>query len=453
MDAWLQIDVLRERFRLIVGTALAVTLLTFIALSVLPRTYEAETRLLVGDIVGAQDPTIDDLLLGQQLASTYSVMVTTRPLAQRVIDELGLATEPELLLRNVSARPGLDTPYVTLTVRAPNADLAASIANEFARQLELLAPLESAPDDPTGARSLLTIVEPAVAPLEPASPRMVLFTALSAIAGIALGVALAFLREFRQPRVRSAAHVTSLTGLRTLAVVPRYGRGRRARDLWNDLRAEFLALRTNLIAVNDAKEPKTILVTAARAGEGASMVAQGLAVAWAAAGSRVVLVDRTERATDDAAAQGAGGEPTLTATRNPKIHLVEDGTAPLGTASRKEQANLTAMLSRIGRDADVVIIHGGPVLGGISAISLGASVDIAVLVVDLHSALRRDLELASTSLIGGGVNLAGIVANRPPMSPWADVVETESPYAPAISRIGSDRRAAPTPGHAGANRQ
>lgn len=455
MDGLLQVEVLRDRLRLIVATTIGVAVVTFAVLTTVPKTYEAQTRLLVGHIVLAQNPSIDDLLLAKELASAYAVLATTRPVAEKVIADLHLDTTPDKLLENqISSYPGLDTPYVTILARAGTPTLAAQLANAVAAQVEELAPTEVTSGITGVTTSLIKVVEPAVPPVEPASPRVVLFTLLGLIAGAAIGVALAFGREFAHPRVRTVATIARLTGLRTLGVIPPGRRGRRSNDPWNELRAEFIALRANLLGGSpDGGEPRSILLTSPRTGDGATAAATGLAVAWAAAGYRVIFIPipggeggasatgaRAREAASAAASREGGREPLLRTTRNHRIHILQGGLAAAASGSRTERMELADMVTKLSANADLVIVDGPAALDGLEAVSLGAAVDLAVLVVDLKTTLRRDLEMATSTLIRAGVHVAGTVAYRPSLSGWWDADGSEPGYGPALDRIAAEAR-------------
>jgi tyrosine-protein kinase len=130
-------------------------------------------------------------------------------------------------------------------------------------------------------------------------PRTVRNGVLGLLVGVVLGLALAFLREALDTRVRSAEEISErLGGLPLLARVPAPPRKLSARNRLVMLespagpRAEaFRMLRTNLDFVTLDRDAQTIMVTSAVDQEGKSTTVANLAVALARAGKRVVLVD------------------------------------------------------------------------------------------------------------------------------------------------------------------
>jgi Mrp family chromosome partitioning ATPase/capsular polysaccharide biosynthesis protein len=116
--------------------------------------------------------------------------------------------------------------------------------------------------------------------------------------GIILGLALAFLRDALDTRVRSAEEIGDRLGLPLLARLPepprRFRRENRLVMVAEPTSPEseaFRMLRTNLDFVRLDQEAKTIMITSAVEAEGKSTTAANLAAALARVGQRVALVD------------------------------------------------------------------------------------------------------------------------------------------------------------------
>jgi polysaccharide biosynthesis transport protein len=123
--------------------------------------------------------------------------------------------------------------------------------------------------------------------------------ALGLVVGLVLGLALVFLREALETRARTAEEVSArLGGLPLLGRLPRPPkRLRRAGKLVMleepaSVQAEaFRTLRANLEFMTLDRDVRTIVVTSALQEEGKSTTVANLAIAFARAGKRVVLVD------------------------------------------------------------------------------------------------------------------------------------------------------------------
>lgn len=68
----------------------------------------------------------------------------------------------------------------------------------------------------------VAILNPAVPPLNPSSPRLLLNTAVAVFIGLLLGIGLAFVRELRDRRIRSEDDLVNVLGIPVLANIPRH---------------------------------------------------------------------------------------------------------------------------------------------------------------------------------------------------------------------------------------
>ena len=170
---------------------LLVILAAFLAGAVIAGAY---TKLLVTPIYSSTSTmliltkettlaSLADLQIGSQLTSDYSVLITSRPVLQDVIDNLGLDMEYKDLEKNISINNPTDTRILEITVNDPDPETAknivdelSSVASEFiGDQMEVVPP---------------KIIEEGEVPTEKTSPSTVKNTAIGAIAGfvIAAGV-------------------------------------------------------------------------------------------------------------------------------------------------------------------------------------------------------------------------------------------------------------------------
>jgi succinoglycan biosynthesis transport protein ExoP len=167
------------------------TVIAFVVSNGLPKQYSAEARVLVGSIT---DPSTDALTAYQQLAQTYSQLASTTPVLSRVIAALGLRVDPTDLAQQVDVRAPLGDTILRIDTTSGSPDQAAQLANAIAAEITILA-------KPTGQPSLATVVQPAIPPDAPTSPRIVLNTLIAAFLGLGLGIGASLLLGYRSARV------------------------------------------------------------------------------------------------------------------------------------------------------------------------------------------------------------------------------------------------------------
>lgn len=323
------VETIRERLWFVVLAILVCTAAAVAYVLTAPKTYEAETKMLVTPVPSdafpglpvlreSSDPTRD--------VSTAAQLVTNTDVAQRVKDRLALEDSPEDLLEKVSAEPVAQSNIVSVTAEENSPTEARDIANAFAEeavadrtqtlnaeidaQLEgLQAQLQGGPNpaisgtiaqlqslrasgDPT-----FSIETPATAPEDQASPRPVLTVAGGIVAGLVLGIAGAFASQILDPRLRREDQLRRRYRLPILARVPRETGWRKNEPLGprrvSAATAEaYRTLRGTLEAQPPSQEgSRVILVTGPSPSEGKTTTALNLASSLALAGRRVILIE------------------------------------------------------------------------------------------------------------------------------------------------------------------
>ncbi len=128
-------DVVRRWWLLIVACALVPAILAFGIASLLPPVYEATVVMMIEP---AQDKITNEysaLIAGEQLAVTYSQMVKTDTILQKVIDQIQLNEQPDKLAQKIDVIPINNTQLIQITVKDSTAEGSALLANTVAEVL------------------------------------------------------------------------------------------------------------------------------------------------------------------------------------------------------------------------------------------------------------------------------------------------------------------------------
>jgi non-specific protein-tyrosine kinase len=280
---------------------------------------------------------------------------------------------------------------------------------------------------------------------------------------VVLGLALAFLWEALDSRVRSAEEVENRLRSPLLGTMPKpSGRLRRREQLV--MRAEpdsasaeaVRQLRTNLELAVRRLRPRSILVTSALPQEGKSTVAANLAVAFCLSGWRVILIDldlrnprlhrffiRPKSEHVPGITDAAGGRLTLdevlvpvacgqaisfsgfephelpensTPSRNGhrsasgSLELLPAGTMLGGPGDFVVGKALAEVLAETSRRVDLVLIDAPPMLSAGDAATLSAQVDALLLVFRLGVTRRAELVALGRQLEKCPATTLGFVA-------------------------------------------
>jgi Mrp family chromosome partitioning ATPase/ElaB/YqjD/DUF883 family membrane-anchored ribosome-binding protein len=356
--------------------------------------------------------------------------------------------EAYLRNREETARSGLDQQIKTLSLKVKqltaslttiNKRLTAaqpgssersnleSIRNNSQNQLNsLTGRLNELTTTTVGAGS---IISDARLPDTPTSPNPLLNMATGAMAGLLLGLALAFARERLDRRVRSAADVRDRARINVLAalderttphfddVLQPYGPGGR---VFNRLRNEVLASLT--------PGDRVIVVTGASRGSATTLVAANLAAALARTGSDVVLIgahlpDSVVDAAPLARMLGVAPMPGLSdllagrigmvkamqrTPRIPSLRVITTGGTATAAGLMQSQ-RLRDTLEALRRQAGYVVIEAPSTSSSADAQSLASLADAAILAVELRRARRPALLDAAEQLRRVGTPLLGAV--------------------------------------------
>ncbi len=285
------------------------------------------------------------------------------------------------------------------------------------------------------ATQALALVTPAQAPAAPSSPKPVQDAALGLIAGLILGLAVAFLRDSLDDAVASKEAAEQLTGTPVLAAVPLVGSWRKkdkplvvtlARPASPATEA-YRSLRTSLQFARQENELRTILVTSPAASEGKTSTLANLGAVFAQAGQRVLMVScdlrKPRLGQFFGVDEGRGlttailGEDTLEnlvlpAPGTDNLWVLPSGPPPPNPAELLNGARAQEIFARLREAFDLVLIDSPPVLPVTDAVVLSKDVDATLLVVAAYRTSSGDLARAREKLGQVDARLVGVVLNE-----------------------------------------
>jgi len=177
---------------------------------------------------------------------------------------------------------------------------ASKLSTDYLLLAQRLSDLQVAEATTTGD---FRIIRRAVAPDAPSSPKPMRTSVLALGAGLLAGVALAFLLDQFDTRIRTHREVTDILALPVIGRVPRVsstvlreGPLVSLHDPDGAAAEAIRMLRSNLTWSSVDGEWKSLLITSSTKGEGKTLAVCNLAIVLAQAGKKVVLVDADLRA-------------------------------------------------------------------------------------------------------------------------------------------------------------
>jgi capsular exopolysaccharide synthesis family protein len=482
---------------------LAIALLTLcVALFLSSRrtpVYESQARLLVTPVEGVEgDPSSSS----PPNLATESELVSSVAVAQIVATNLNLTERPRDLLGNLSVDNPAETEILEISYSDPIPRQAQRISMGFAeaylqfreetatrailksgeaiqseiavltqqlqsmeRQLQGMSATDpnrsSLEAQATLVRSSILerqlaqaglpkevtvgrIIQPADRPSSPVSPNKVVNGAFGLIAGLGIGVGLAFLNDRLSGRLRSSEAIEVNLEAPLLGAIPRVPAWRQRKEAflvstvqWRSPAAEaYRILRTNVLSAASAFDVKSIVVTSAYSGEGKSATVANLGVALARAGKNVTLVsadlrrprlheffNRDEhmglidvlagRMTLDRALQEVLLPKHRGDDSSPSLRLLPSGSIADDSGELLTSMTMARVLKEIETLSDIVLIDVPPVLPITDALVVAEVTKHVLLVIGPSGTTRPAITSARQQLDRVGARILGGVLNGP----------------------------------------
>ncbi len=254
------------------------------------------------------------------------------------------------------------------------------------------------------------VLDPAVEPRRPAADYAPLLILLATLASFGLAVLGVTVKDKMDPKVRYPEQITGRMQLQILGAVPhvswRLGaNGDGPAQVIEALRG----LRLRVLHAHSGDGPLTLTITSPGIGDGKSFVSLNLALSFADAGYRTLLVDGDTRrgvqhkalktpstpGLTDVVASRVPLDAALRQTSYPGLTFLSSGTRMQRAPERLLSQNMRDLMTKLRSMFDVVIVDSPPLGAGADPLVLGTLTENLLLVLRTG---QSDLNLASTKL-------------------------------------------------------
>ena len=420
---------LRERYRMLLAERDALLVHygaahpKVLGLEAQMATLKLETRAQINGLIAAAQSDLNEI---QQVESGMQAALDQ---ANRVGLELNLQ---EITHRRLQReRDNTAKLYGTLLERTAQTDLTRALQVAYVR-----------------------IVDPALAPRKPISPRVDFALAVGAILGLMVGIGLAITLDQLDHVIRTGDEAEAL-GITVLGVLPHidanipvspplYGRRKRRnptepagnRDLVvhthpkSSVAECCRTIRTNLTFMSADRPRKTIVITSASPREGKTTVTMSLAISLAQSGKRILVVDtdlrrpRLHRALGKTFARGVTtvlvgehtAEEAIQETDIPNLSLLASGPVPPNPSELLHTEQFRQLIADLAVNYSHVILDSPPLAAVTDASIIAPQVDSTMLVIHAQRTTRDAVRSALRQLRDVNVQLTGGVLNEVDLS-------------------------------------
>ncbi|SEB83374.1 capsular exopolysaccharide family [Paramicrobacterium humi] len=392
---------------------------------------------------------------------TPSILETTSPLTVS-ISITGTAADPRTAQRLVSVTTSAYTSYLEGIITNAVAELQSQLsdateqAKEYQNQLSRNPGNQIAQTNLTTVLSRINTLNMSVADLQTAGPpasvtRPASFgsstnpsafniAGVGILCGLIAGAGIALVRDRFDDRLRTIEEMERTTDITVLGFLPRDRAVARKRVLLPaaggtsvGIREGIRSLRTT-VQVLLPQGKGVVAITSVEPADGKTFVSANLAVSFARAGRKVILVAGDLRRpqldvyfSDAMGGPGLGGLLTgsadqqlrqseildaLQTTTHPGLRLLPPGAIAREPADALAGANLPRLIRTLADSADLVIVDTPPALTLADASVLASSADGTIVIATVDRTRRAHLADVVDTLKVNGATMFGVIANR-----------------------------------------
>jgi capsular polysaccharide biosynthesis protein len=209
-------ETLKKRMRLIVFiTVLAALISGVVSYFILTPIYQASTQLLVNQSKKDQQMyDFNQVQANLQLVNTYSVIIKSPTVLEKVIKDLKLNMTPDKLNQKITVETEQNSQVLNVSVQDPNPHKAVLIANKIAEvfKQEIVKIMNV---DNVSILSKADLGKD----MKPVKPKPLLNIAIAVVVGLMAGVGLAFLLEYLDNTIKSEQDIEKLLELPVLGMI------------------------------------------------------------------------------------------------------------------------------------------------------------------------------------------------------------------------------------------
>jgi succinoglycan biosynthesis transport protein ExoP len=256
------------------------------------------------------------------------------------------------------------------------------------------------------------------------------------VLGLMVGGGLAFLRDWRDQRVRSAEEIVALLGVPILGAVPKIARrGILRRKPTMRLASQspeseaFRSIRTALLFGSAGGQTKTFLITSPGPLEGKTTLVSNLGIAMAQTGKKTLIVDADLRKPKqqrifvktghgkgfiDVLAGTTTLDEAIRPTEIPGLEVLESGGAVSNPSELFGSEAFWALFEQLECRYEQILVDSPPVGIVVDAQILATRCGLTLLVLRAQKSLRATTERARNALSMVGARVVGAVVNDVP---------------------------------------
>ena len=398
-----------------------------------PQYNSSVTVLLTGDEAqGEKQVTQTDLNLNSGLISTYGSIAKSANVLSKVIENLGLDISVQNLQKNLTVAEIKNTQFLKITVENQNPETAMKIANEistvFVEQIKTIYNIQN-----------INIIDTAEISNTPCNINHIKDMAIALMAGIFASGVLILILYILDDTIKSEKDIPVNLKLETIGTIPNTNKTNNELIIETDPKSYIVeclkTTRTNILYASNINKKKAILFTSAREKEGKSFIVNNIAVAFAQANKKVLIVDTNLRnpkgrsqifenqtgeglsdfikeITENKLENLEKAKKYIKETKIPNLHILESGTIPPNPSELLSSTNMRNLLELLKSMYDLVLLDGTPSMMVSDSIALSTMVDSTILIAENKVSKINELKKTKRQIQDVGGKIMGVILNK-----------------------------------------
>ena len=426
------LDYLKEKIFIIILTVIVVLLMVLLYDTVIkvPKYSTYTTVALVKE--GDGSLTQNDLTVNKNLVNSYSVLVKSKKVLSKVIAELNLNYSVEKLANEINVSSINDTEYFKISVEDSSNERAYKITQKlsevFTEEVSRIYHMDN----------VSIVAEPEISNIV-SNNTLKRDLVLSLAAGLFISIGILFIIYYFDDTIKNNDDIEEELGLAVVAKIfkSRVNDGKKKGTSTTELvtskfpksvvSESIKTLRTNLQFSSIDKTLRTLLITSSIPGEGKSFISSNLAISFAQAGKRVLLIDsdmRKGRLHKIFKLNNTNGYSNLLLdnidnfkdyikkTNISGLSIITRGTIPPNPSELLNSTKNKELIKELKKHYDKIIFDGVPCSGLTDSVIMSAFVDKVVIVSSNRYTPKSEFMNTKSILQKAKAPLAGVIINK-----------------------------------------
>ncbi len=393
----------------------------------------SETILLAQNEKDDMQITQNDLNVNTNLITTYSNIARSYNVVETTINNLGIQIPISEVQNNIVVEEKKNTQIIEITIKNKNPEVAMKLTKEltkvFAEQIKNIYNLEN-----------INIIDEAEIESFPCNTNHVKDMSIFVIMGLGLIGVLVLIFYMFDDTIKQESDVVNYTGLQALGIIPMVENKKQNLELISHLNPKsyiseaLKTVRTNILYTTSISKRKSILITSPKQEEGKNWISNNIAVSFAQAKKKTIIVDCNLRKKQDIEEFNIKNEKGLSScinkitkdkienvgiigqyiqeTQVPNLHILTNGIIPPNPSELISSNNMKRLIATLKYMYDIVILDSTPCLEVSDSVALSSMVDNTILVVESKKTKINEVKRAKKSIEDVDGKIAGVIVNK-----------------------------------------